>query len=67
MPYFRVTTFMGQANMGWSETWWIFKSTINQAIAALAPMLDFRNTILSAQHSIIATRVASKDRRRKAN
>lgn len=60
MPQYRVTTHFGQANMGWSETWWINKTTINEAIKSASTMLGFRNDLLTGIHSILAFRVATE-------
>lgn len=66
MPQYRVTSFFGQANMGWSETWWINKTTINEAIKAAALMLEFRNDLLTRIHSILAFRVATEGQNAKS-
>lgn len=60
MPVYRCTFFFGQANMGWSETWWNTRSNLNEAVKASARWLDHRNTCLSVQHSILACRVATE-------
>jgi len=60
MPVYRVTTFFGQANMGWSETWWTTQSTLNNALKVSSNLIGFRNDLLTQQHSILAVRVATE-------
>lgn len=58
MAVFRVTTFFGQANMGWSETWWRTAGSLTEMAVPVSQMIDFRNTLLTDIHFILACRIA---------
>lgn len=46
MPTYRITQMLGQANIGWSETWWLTRSTASAALPIIQQELTNRRDMM---------------------
>lgn len=65
MPVYRITTGYGQANMGWSETWWI-SGDAPAVVGTLNKELTLRAQMLWDYDYFIGVRIATEGSRRKS-
>lgn len=61
---FRVTLFFGQANIGFSESYYVSGNTHNEVAVKAATMLDFRNTMMTENIKCLGIRASIEGERR---
>jgi len=66
MPVFRVTTGYGQANMGWSETWWTANNDAPALLTTINKQMALRKAMLWDYDYFVGLRIAEEGARRKS-
>lgn len=66
MAVFRITTGYGQANMGWSETWWSPDASPAVVLGLMNKQMALRKAMLWTYDYFVGVRIAEEGSRRKS-